>query len=1518
MALTDALDTLVERIARHRRRGELRDGEELAHQALDAHPATTDAMLALGRILFEGYRYREADEQFLRAGDFAPDDPRPAAWRIALLASRWQYSEACAVASAALARHPTDPQIRIALGRLHLDRGQVREGLAVLHEAITVAPDDRHALGWYLNGLATDRQFAAVAERAGKFDDLHGHLAGAQYQLGCALLSSAPAKALSCFTRAVELDPGDPRHHEWRVTALRRLNRYEEAQTRVAEAIEEFPAFPKLRVEKAMLASDLKRYDDALTAIGEALEILPRHRWALRRKVDVLADAHRYDEAEEATRQAFEHWPGDPEIHVSLAWARHARMRYDDALAAADQALAIEPHDIWAHSVRITILRDAGRFDKAEEAVAEALAVHPDEPQILTAHAWLRREQDDLPGALAMTDKAVRGELPDSWALRSRVSLLQSARRYEDAEKAALEALALRPHDLGLHREYVWLLCRRDREDEAVAAAQNTARANPMSVNAQRTLVEMLRLARRYPEAEAAVAEALERHPASVELHLEKAWLASSQDDEEAAIFATERALLIDPASPDALEARASFLNYANRFAEAEEAANAALRRDAGTAAIYLQLGNALFYQGRTADGVEAIRAGLSRFQGDLALLRDLVSLLRQTHRYDESFAAAEAALVKYPDDAYLLTELAWNFSERNKAKEALATIERALDATPSSTWALRSRVRFLSDLKKYDEATEALEAAQAQLPDLPDLVTEQGWLLHQQRRYEEADEAGRRAVRIAPLNEWALRSLVTFVSSARSLAEAEAEARRAIALMPHSPGLRTDLAWLVSRQNREEEAVGLIDEVLAAHPHNVSALSARISFLGFARRFEEQQEALAHALKLHPDDVDILLATASVHSDYDRHEQAIALVDHAIELSPGDLRPLRHRVGTLIAARRLGDAEHACELLPDEDDGEVLLLRARIARLRDKHQTAVDLLARAGEADPSHLGVRAQQVNALLPLQRLAEAEAIARQAMDEYPGEATAALALSRVLEHRRDIAGALTCLEPALSRDPDAVSLWLARSRLLRSARRFPEAEREVDRLVRELPHDWDLRLELGWIQHDCRRLDEANRTFTALLATAADNGERATALHGRGWTEFAGENFAAAEKDFQSALAHRPNEFDDQLGLAWSLARQADAAKQRQALEVAADLDRRLSDPSVHVCLGVLAFKAGQPAAAEHHFRRALEISPNHGSHTDLGALYAHLGRSEEAESELRAAIDQDWHDAVAHVELGSLLLDLGGDRLAEAEREFRQALAADRASTEAAIGLAQTLTKAGEEPEAEATLRNALKHQAGRRKWQTHLALARLLVQRGDKQQSSDLHAEAYAEAQMAIGLAPDHEPEPHFVAGVAHHRMGSLSADARGRFGYRQRAMNHLRECLERTPGHADAQRNKLLLEREMRATAPAIWGGYAVATISVVLLGVEWVTFYLTDKVTVLLLTTTTPVLVGLFTIAVLLPALIKLKLPGFEADLQAGTASITPGPTGQVPFSSRFSITTGPTGQLPRHGASSPTRPD
>jgi tetratricopeptide (TPR) repeat protein len=299
----------------------------------------------------------------------------------------------------------------------------------------------------------------------------------------------------------------------------------------------------------------------------------------------------------------------------------------------------------------------------------------------------------------------------------------------------------------------------------------------------------------------------------------------------------------------------------------------------------------------------------------------------------------------------------------------------------------------------------------------------------------------------------------------------------------------------------------------------------------------------------------------------------------------------------------------------------------------------------------------------------------------------------------------------------------------------------------------------------------------------------------------------------------------------------------------------------------------------------------------------------MGRYSEAQEQLSKAIKRDWYDAVAHVELGVVFLYLGEARYADATREFRQALAIDPACAPAAIGLANALERSSDDGEAEAALRDVLQRQERNERWRVHLALARLLMQRGDKQQSLELYAEAYAQAQKAIELAPDNEGDPHFVAGVAKHRIGSAAGDVRGRLQYRHQAMEHLRQCLRRDKGNAQAERNLHILERELSATVPAVVSGYAVGMISLVLLGTMWVAFFIGNKVTTTVLTVMTPVFVGLFTIAMLLPSLIHLKLPGFEAELDAGVGAVSQGPTGEITFaSSQFTVSTGPTGQFPK----------
>jgi len=838
------------------------------------------------------------------------------------------------------------------------------------------------------------------------------------------------------------------------------------------------------------------------------------------------------------------------------------------------------------------------------------------------------------------------------------------------------------------------------------------------------------------------------------------------------------------------------------------------------------------------------------------------------------------------------------------------AHVAGALAIDPRNSWALLSRMDFLRRARQFAGAEEAAAEALRLRPDDPAIHTTAAQVFGDQGQYDQALAHVAGALAIDPRDAAALSSRISFLRRARRFAGAE-EAAEALRLRPDDPDMHTTAAWVFSDQDQYDQALAHVAGALAIDPRNSAALSSRISFLRRARRFAGAEEAAAEALRLRPDDPDMHTTAAWVFSDQDRDDEASARIAGALGIDPRNSWALSSRIDLLREARRFAEAEEAAaealRLRPDDPD--IHISAGWLQDDLDRYEKALACFKQALIADPRQAEALEWNIIALRSLLRFSEAERTAVEATELRPWDPDIRIELGRVRDARLAFDAALACFAVILDREPDNVDAQIARSATLRSLRRYQQAEREIVRLCRLKPTNRDLRTELGFIRHDERLLTEARAVFEGLFDTAVNGRERAAARYGLGWAAFAAGDYATAEQQFRAAMKDQPDDCDYRLGLAWALTRQSRDELWQEAEQIAYEVAERRPDSSAQVCLGVIAFKSGRPAPAEYHLRKALELDPYHGSHTDLGALYVQMARYTEAEAELRKAITRDWHDAAAHIELGSLFLQLEDGRLPDAQLEFRQALALDPASGIATIGLAQALAKSGDDAEAEAALRQALARQDISERWRTHLALARLLVQRGDKQQNPDLHAEAYAEAQQAISLAPDAEADPHFVAGVAHHRMGSLTAEARGRFAYRQRATHHLRQCLNRDPGHIEAQCNLHLLEREMKATAPAIWGGYAVAGVSLALLATMWTMFFLNSKVNTTLLSVNTPVLVGLFTVSTLLPTLVRLKLPGFEADLQSGTGTISPGPTGEVTFGpGRFTVTTGPTGQIPR----------
>jgi tetratricopeptide (TPR) repeat protein/Tol biopolymer transport system component len=171
------------------------------------------------------------------------------------------------------------------------------------------------------------------------------------------------------------------------------------------------------------------------------------------------------------------------------------------------------------------------------------------------------------------------------------------------------------------------------------------------------------------------------------------------------------------------------------------------------------------------------------------------------------------------------------------------------------------------------------------------------------------------------------------------------------------------------------------------------------------------------------------------------------------------------------------------------------------------------------------------------------------------------------------------------------------------------------------------------------------------------------------------------FEMAEAHYRESLAIEPQPaiYSD---LGFVLERQGltdEAAEMyRKALELNPE------SATAHYNLGGSLVRRGEHAAAERHFRAALEQKPSAPAYDGLGFVLWKQGRVDEAIAALHAAIAADPKHPAAYDHLGTILLEQG--RFHEAEPHYRR-IVRTRPSAAAHRQLAEVLMRLGRPDEA---------------------------------------------------------------------------------------------------------------------------------------------------------------------------------------------------------------------------------------
>lgn len=849
-----------------------------------------------------------------------------------------------------------------------------------------------------------------------------------------------------------------------------------------------------------------------------------------------------------------------------------------------------------------------------------------------------------------------------------------------------------------------------------------------------------------------------------------------------------------------------------------------------------------------------AIEGALAKFPDDVDMLIKAGNLYAAHWEYDKALDLYQHAFTlnlktsdlaaRNEQTATISYRMGLAYFNSHRTEQAYESFDMALTADPERTDALQLKIASLRERRRLDEA-EALLAPYLGpgAPHAADtlLLMERAALHLQRTEYDKAIEAYRMVLMEDATDQDALAGILSACRQRRDFGAAEQFWKEEIVAKNVQQGdtLFSERCQLLMDRNQFAEGLAYC----AQRPDtDLNALEWKLIFLRGKRDFKAAELEARAALKRWP----------------------------------GNLTFLRQLGVNYFAQRQFGKAEELFQKIIDGHPGNEDAQYLKVLALYNEGPYRSDA----------------------------AEQEALA--GLKQAPNSALLYGLLGQICAERDEVK-AETYLAKAMSLASfDNVVPDLLRVEVLERLKRSDEARDLICGLMEKRPNDVMVRNQFAWFHLGRNQPLKARQEYDAVLEIDRVNAE---ATNGLGGVYFAEGNYEQAEQMFRRALELNPYEPAVLSNLAWALVRRAGeldspARKERgegvtgllkkkrprdedddadefteaeKLCKQAAKLDPRYAQ--AYTCLGTIAFKRGRILESEDYLLASLRASAKNGGYVDLGALYVHMGKYEDAETYLKKAAEINRADSRARIELGNLYLLTGREK--EGVRLFREALDIDPGSPDPPRALALALQAQGNFIEAEQALRKAIRKLDRGRTWQLHVTLAQLLTEMGDKSEDIAFYEEALKQIKKAVPLKQNN-PEIYFRYGIIKYRLEDYKGAAK-RFS----------ECLALDPDYIEAERNlrivRTMVREQLRRARSVFWLGIVLGTFCLAgTVALWWLYFHTADKITAKMVGGLTPTLIAIAAAAFLFPYLVRLKLPGVEAELSQPAEKISKGPVG------------------------------
>ena len=465
------------------------------------------------------------------------------------------------------------------------------------------------------------------------------------------------------------------------------------------------------------------------------------------------------------------------------------------------------------------------------------------------------------------------------------------------------------------------------------------------------------------PDAEAAYKAVLAVTPKEASAMMGLGAIAKARGDAEAAIASFAAAHAAVPKNLRPLDALMREYRDAQRWEEAEGAADAALAITPDHLLALMVKGQAARARGDVAAAIEAFGSAHTASPTDLKALESLMRACRDAERWEALDAATEAALALAPAHPLALMMRGHAARGLGALDAALAAYEAAQRAAPEELRPLDVLLREYREAARWPEMEAAARTALAIAPLHPPALLA---LAHLQR--QRGDLRAAIAV-LRPIADISAARL-EFAQMLLDLGEDEARAEARVLLQTH-PDRRRALRLLGrAALDRGAFAEARADFEAVEDPDLPTILA--LALLAWREgRAEDAQAHIATAEAMAPGDSRPLELQARLARDAERHAEAVALFSAALARNPSSADALLGLPAVLAATGAFAEAAEATDraeaiLGPGP---RIALLRATALRRRGHWPEALEVARAAclGAEPPLNLIIERTRLELML-----------------------------------------------------------------------------------------------------------------------------------------------------------------------------------------------------------------------------------------------------------------------------------------------------------------------------------------------------------------------------------------------------------------------------------------------------------------------------------------------------------------------------------------------------------------------